>query len=418
MAPSLPALNCPADIIASRLLLNGRIVMPDAEALTDLFEQIYQDHSFEIYTGCVLLLTVILIRLFLPSLNTPYRFKMPAASPHTVSTARPPSLWSPSSPSSLPWNKVIQTPNLFEQIKLKSTLRLLIPRLRNAQKKDTALSIASRREMADLLSQSREASARIRVENIIHADITVELMEILELYAELLLARAGLLDVRDKNLKEGLNAPDENTGLEEAAASIIYAAPRLPRDVRELGLIRSMLIDRFGKEFAVRANDNVDNCVPVRVVDKLKVDPPSEKLVTAYLTEIAKAYGVDWPKGQKELEDLENQMDEDDDGDDDGGAKEPPLLAEGAAAPSTPARKAELNLGPLPPKGQPNAEGSKSPVSVAPPGPRSDNPSPNVRLPGGGQVKAPTKKVESKGAVGGAVPSVDDLAKRFQALKR
>jgi len=74
-------------------------------------------------------------------------------------------------------------------VKLKSTLRLLIPRLRNAQKKDTALSITSRREMADLLSQNREESARIRVENIIHTDITVELMEILELYAELLLAR-------------------------------------------------------------------------------------------------------------------------------------------------------------------------------------------------------------------------------------
>ena len=38
-----------------------------------------------------------------------------------------------------------------------------------AQKKDTAVSIASRREMAELLASSREASARIRVENICRA---------------------------------------------------------------------------------------------------------------------------------------------------------------------------------------------------------------------------------------------------------
>ncbi|OAP56551.1 hypothetical protein AYL99_09730 [Fonsecaea erecta] len=331
-----------------------------------------------------------------------------------------------------------------QTVKLKSTLRLLIPRLRNAQKKDTAISVSARREMAELLAQSREASARIRVENIIHTDITVELMEILELYAELLLARAGLLDVRDKNIKEGTAQAGDDTGLEEAAASIIYSAPRLPRDVRELGIVRSMLIERFGKDFAIRANENEDNCVPTRVVDKLKVDPPSAKLVQAYLEEIARTYGVDWPPQREgeQVEALSEEVDGEDAGDDDGaggGTKEPPLLAGGSApTPSTPSRPNKIDIGSLQNATPPSSlepGGAKSPVSIAPPGATSENLSPKVKLPGGGEIRKGFNNVKSTppagtakgknpvtgggaGAVPGSVPTVDDLAKRFQALKR
>ena len=303
------------------------------------------------------------------------------------------------------------------QVKLKSTLRLLIPRLRNAQKKDTAISMADRREMAELLRQNREASARIRTENIIATDICVELMELLELYAELLLARAGLLDVRDKNIKDGLGG-SEATGLEEAAAAVIYSAPRLPRDVKELTIVRSLLIDRFGKEFAMDAQENKSGIVPKRVTDKLTVEPPKQELVQAYLEEISRTYGVDWPPHQEDLLQAQNEVDDEDMDGDDGGAKEQPILADNAA-PATPRANAkDLNLGPLPPKGLPNVEGSKSPVSVAPPKGTSENPSPRVRLPGGGQVKPQeAKKKENVGALG-APPTVDDLAKRFSALKR
>ena len=344
-----------------------------------------------------------------------------------------------------------------------------------AQKKDTALSVQQRREMADLLSQSREASARIRVENIIHADITVELMEILELYAELLLARAGLLDIRDKERKEG-NLPSsrsadggtveqlDETGLEEAAASMIYAAPRFPREVRELGQVRSLLVDRFGRDFAAKAQENRDGIVPERVVAKLKVDPPGAKLVQAYLEEIARTYGVDWPRRQVEVDDLRQQVDDEDEDDEGvgGGMREQPILADGApsaaaddstskaqstttlpsapdgpTATSTPKRKTDLGtaydraaLDKATPPRDFAPGGAKSPVSVAPPGPRSDNPRPSVKLPGGvtdgkgvaaggkGAAAAAAAGGGGAGVVPGKVPTVDDLAKRFQALKR
>lgn len=297
-----------------------------------------------------------------------------------------------------------------------------------AQKKDTSLSIAARREMADLLSQHREQSARIRVENIIATDTTVELMEILELYCELLLARAGLLDDRSR-LEEG----GEGTGLEEAAASIIYSAPRLPRDVKELAIVRAMLIDRFGKEFGIKANENRDNIVPKRIVDKLKVDPPREELVVAYLTEIARTYGIQWPRESEQLQGLQQEVDEEEDDDDgDGGLKENPILADGSApALSTPKPK-RTDLGRAYSKSEleratpPSDMGAKSPVSVAPPAPRIDNPSPRVNLPGGGAAKPPAaptgslsaKKKDDGTGPGGSVPTVDDLAKRFRDLKR
>ncbi|KAL9109735.1 MAG: hypothetical protein Q9227_005604 [Pyrenula ochraceoflavens] len=354
-----------------------------------------------------------------------------------------------------------------QTVKLKSTLRLLIPRLRMAQKKDTTLSIAARREMATLLAQNREASARIRVENIIQTDITVEVMEMLELYAELLLARAGLLD----GVKDG-GAGD--TGLEEASAAIIYAAPRLPREVKELSAVRAMLVERWGKEFGGRAAENrppvgsgegdaqqTGGLVPEKIVRKLKVETPSRQLVELYLEEIAKAYGVDWPKQREgeddEVDNLNQEIDHEDqdtpDNDENngggggGGQKEPPI-------PSTPKSKPNPeNLGraynpedlnrATPPR---EVGTARSPISVAPPGARTDNLRPKVRIPGDGDnndsnaAKKQNQSQERKaapgkggvgsknaggrggggggGAVGGKIPDVDELARRFQELKR
>jgi len=256
--------------------------------------------------------------------------------------------------------------------------------------------------------QGKEESARIRVENIIRSDITTELLEILELYCELLLARIGLLEAKDCD-----------PGLEEAVKSIIYAAPRT--DIKELQQARQLLVEKYGKDFAMVAIENTDGKVAERVLKKLRVEPPLPELVTAYLREIAKTYGVDWPKGEKK-----DEVDEDDDDEPSDGhaikSLEAPLSTEELSK-ATPPR----DLGP------------RSPVSIAPPSPSTDNISPRVRLPGPPELK-PTAKMsalkkqnssaESKGGVtsgdpggkkdlvGGKIPDVDELAKRFAQLKR
>ncbi|KAJ5490919.1 hypothetical protein N7539_002486 [Penicillium diatomitis] len=384
-------------------------------------------------------------------------------------------------------------PPSAQTTRLVSTLRLLIPRLRLLQKKDTASSVVQRRELSQLLSENREASARIRVENVIATDIAVEVMEMVELYCELLLARANVLDqlafgekgtrarVRAKELLKKQTQPQTNeksttaapessgsrfgfgwlggsqkkdantaaggasegslpladdddaymdTALDEAAVVIFYAWHRFPHELRELTMLRTMLGERYGKEFMTLAQDNkVDTIkVPDRLLKSLRVRPPTQELVESYLREIAKAYGVEWPGGEEMSGDLGDAPPEfvhgtDAPEDDDQGGDLPATpTKQGAGSvprPSlTEARRAsetsELNKA-TPPRG-PAALQGRSPVSVAPPAPRTDNPNPRVRVPGS-EAEVAAKGSTGKSSAGG-IPELDELTRRFADLKR
>jgi vacuolar protein sorting-associated protein IST1 len=254
--------------------------------------------------------------------------------------------------------------------------------------------------MAQLLEQGKEESARIRVENIIRSDMNTELLEILELYCELLSARAGLLESKECD-----------PGLEEAVKSLIYAAPRV-EGVKELTMVRQLLAEKYGKEFTLEAVENSDGKVSQRVLDRTKVEPPAKELVEAYLSAIADAYGIDWPPGtfakRKAEAEAEDEQDEDDE---EGGSKERPLEAPLGAE----------DLGKATP---PRDMGPKSPVSVMPPSPSTDNVRPKIS---GAPDLKPPKKMQDAGkkanggkqdGPGGKIPDVDELTKRFAQLKR
>ncbi|KAF2487018.1 regulator of Vps4 activity in the MVB pathway-domain-containing protein [Neohortaea acidophila] len=289
--------------------------------------------------------------------------------------------------------------------RLKVQLKLSISRLRMVQQKDEALAKQARRSMAQLLEQGKEESARIRVENIIRSDMNTELLEILELYCELLLARAGLLEAKECD-----------AGLEEAVKSIIYAAPRI-EGVKELGMVRALLAEKYGKEFTLEAVENADGKVAKRVSDRVKVEPPPRELVDAYLSTIAEAYNVDWPPGTKARREAEEGGDGEDD-DDEPSTGEKVLLEE-------PQSTQELSKA-TPPRDM----GPRSPISVNPPAPSTDNVRPKVNLPGppvlkpGKKMMDAKKKEEVNGdkkaeiGPGGKIPDVDELAKRFAQLKR
>lgn len=225
-----------------------------------------------------------------------------------------------------------------------------------------------------------------------------------------MLARTGLLEAKECD-----------PGLEEAIKSIIYAAPRT--EIKELQQARQLLVEKYGKDFALEAVENTDGKVAERVLKKLKVEPPDPELVTLYLKEIARTYGVAWPK----KEETTGDKNEDDEDSPSGGQKTKKLeepLSTHELSKATPPR----DLGP------------KSPVSVAPPSPSTDNLSPRLRLPGppelkpGAKLSGTNKKTPStdasitekdgdvgfgkKNFVGGKIPDVDELAKRFAALKK
>ena len=379
-----------------------------------------------------------------------------------------------------------------QKTRLVSNLRLLIPRLRLLQKKDTASSVVQRRELSQLLSEGRESSARIRVENVIATDIAVEVMEMVELYCELLLARANVLDqlafgekgtrarLRAKELYKKQTQPqaeagagtgakaaessgsrfgfswlggsqkkeasvaddvgalgDEDdtymdTALDEAATVVFYAWHRFPHELRELTMLRTMLGERYGKEFMTLAQDNkVDTVkVPDRLLKALRVKPPGQDLVESYLREIAKAYGVAWPEedlnAQEDLGSAPPEFVDDtqgDGGDNEGGdiPATPTKPLAGAAEPRRASETNELSKA-TPPRGP---AAGRSPVSVAPPAPRTDNPNPRVKVPGSeGDGSATTSNAagsrsgpQGKSSNGG-IPEVDELTRRFADLRR
>ena len=234
------------------------------------------------------------------------------------------------------------------------------------------------------------------------------MLEILELYCELLLARIGFLEAKECD-----------PGLEEAVKSIIYAAPRT--DIKELQQVRLLLVEKYGKEFALEAIENSDGKVAERVVKKLRVEPPDPQLVTLYLQEIARTYGVGWRR-QEETPDVE---DDDDD-----------TASGGQAIKSLEEPLSTMKLSKATP---PRDLGPRSPISIAPPSPSTDNISPRVRLPAPPELepnakmsvlKKATPSTDTKGNatsgvpgskrdfIGGKIPGVDELSKRFAALKR
>lgn len=261
--------------------------------------------------------------------------------------------------------------------------------------------------MAQLLEAGKIDSARIRVENIIRSDITTELHEILELYCELLLARAGLLDGHTCD-----------PGLEEAVQSLIYAAPKT--EIKELGTVRALLAEKYGKEFVLAAMENTNGKVNPNVIKKLSVEPPKEELVVGYLEEIARAYGVDWPRREPASPPPEYAGADDDDvenGDDGPSGGQKVLNDAQKAVPETLTEDGNLVLNT--PAKRLAGGGPTSPLTVTPPRMTTDNVHPKVTL-GSVELK-PAKKAAAaprKKEPEGSVPEISDLERRFAALKK
>ncbi|TEB38705.1 DUF292-domain-containing protein [Coprinellus micaceus] len=192
--------------------------------------------------------------------------------------------------------------SLWNATKAKIQLRLSVQRLRTLQQKKEAQAKASRRDIASLLERGKEETARIKVESLINEDVYIELLELLELYCELLLARFGVLD-------QNTRIPDP--GVAEGVCAIVRAAPST--ELKELHILRDILMHKYGREFSVGVMENRDGCVSERVMRKLDLGTPPLELVNGYLSEIARAYGVKWsPPGANEAsnEDTETKEDE------------------------------------------------------------------------------------------------------------
>lgn len=74
-----------------------------------------------------------------------------------------------------------------------------------------------------------------------------------------------------------MNSREPDQAIREPLCAIIHAAPRI--ELREMHALREMLMNRYGREFALAAMENTDNCVGERIMSRLKVETPSKELV-------------------------------------------------------------------------------------------------------------------------------------------
>ncbi|CAM9263081.1 unnamed protein product [Ascophyllum nodosum] len=140
----------------------------------------------------------------------------------------------------------------------------------------------TKRAIAKLLAEGKEEKARIRVEQVIREDFTIEAYDILELQCELVAERMRFVDSQKEV------PPD----MEQAIRTIIWAADRA--EVSELATVKSQFEKKYGAEFIRAAENNEGGCVNPKVVDRLHCMPPSPFVVTEYLVGIAEEYDVDY----------------------------------------------------------------------------------------------------------------------------
>lgn len=150
-----------------------------------------------------------------------------------------------------------------------------------------------RRDIAEYIKANKTDRARIRVEHIIREDYLVEAMEIVEMYADILMARIGLL-MASKSLDESLKKP---------VSSLIWVAIRMRSQCEELQVVHNQLGAYYGKEYMNACHSNEMGDVCERLMHKLDPSPPPRKLVEQYLIEIARAANIDFTPDENALRD-------------------------------------------------------------------------------------------------------------------
>eukprot|EP00741_Cyanophora_paradoxa_P020526 tig00000227_g19813.t1 len=169
----------------------------------------------------------------------------------------------------------------FDLDKTKVHLKLAVGRVRLVKNKKSNQQKVARKEIAALLLQRKEESARIRVEHVIREDCMLEALELVELFAELLLARIHCLS--ESELREEIK---------EAVCSLIYVANKV--DVEELREVREQLIAKYGKDFGEACERNSNNCVSARLYSRVNYRTPEMFRVLQYLGDIAAEEKIQW----------------------------------------------------------------------------------------------------------------------------
>ena len=156
--------------------------------------------------------------------------------------------------------------------KLKTNLKLASDRLEVFEKEKIDSGLKFRKESADSLAASKIAHAKTCVEHVVSEENLVEASQIVKSYCDVLLDQFSSV----QQLKA------LNGDLAEPITSLIWVAPKLQLDVKELKIVADLLAQKFGKQSA-QARENTLNLVSEKLVDKWSYKPLPKIIVDEYL---------------------------------------------------------------------------------------------------------------------------------------
>ncbi|KAI1937256.1 Vacuolar protein sorting-associated protein ist1 [Ophidiomyces ophidiicola] len=196
--------------------------------------------------------------------------------------------------------------------------------------------------------------------------------------------------------------------LDRAAAVIFFSYPRLPRDIQGLPELRAKLVQRWGTEFAARAQEENNPPVelPQELVDALRVQKAPAGLVEKYLKEIARSHGISWQQDSENGDDEHspsednNNNNKSNNNNSGGSIGHTKKRHESSADGSTPLRHTQSEVAPATTPSETFKDSEASPGVIS----QSYPPA------------APTGESLERSKTG--IPQVDELARRFAALKR
>ncbi|KAJ0975172.1 hypothetical protein J5N97_017137 [Dioscorea zingiberensis] len=187
----------------------------------------------------------------------------------------------------------------FKGAKCKTLLKLTIPRIKLLRNRREIQLKQMRRDIAKLLENGQEATARIRVEHIIREENMMAAQEIIELFCKLIVVRLPIIETQRE-------CPLD---LKEAISSICFAAPRCS-DLPELQQVQMLFAAKYGKEFVAAASELMPDCgVNRQIIELLSVRAPSVEAKLKLLKEIADEHELDWDPAASETEFLKPHED-------------------------------------------------------------------------------------------------------------
>ncbi|KAM0861363.1 hypothetical protein ACQ4PT_045914 [Festuca glaucescens] len=178
----------------------------------------------------------------------------------------------------------------FSASKCKTEARMAAARMKLLRNRREAQVRKMRGDVAALLRDGRDDTARIRVEHVIREQNTMAANEIIELFCELIVTRLPIIAKQKEcpaDLKEGI-------------CSLIFAAPRCS-ELPELSRMRDLFEKKYGKDFVAAAVDLRPNAgVNNLLIEKLSVNKPSGQTKLKVLKDIAKEHQIDWDTTETE----------------------------------------------------------------------------------------------------------------------